>query len=158
MIENREKLVREAFRRADERIRAQTEIALAADARALNFCGLALAAASLLVGLASHSGLAIGMYVAAFGLYIAAGVAGYAARPVNWRAPGQKGSDLAEDIASDRPIAEVLAEITGHLDNHIVENNGILAWNAKCIWTAAVVAVAGIGAGALVLVAMWLTA
>ena len=62
----------ESLRQSEELLRSQFTIALASDARALNFCGLCLTAASLLTGLADRGSITAGMYMAAAALYVAA--------------------------------------------------------------------------------------
>lgn len=151
MDPNREKLILETLRQSEKLLDAQLQIAVAADSRAMTFCGLTIAAASLLVGLADRTSFPLPMYIAALLLFIAAVLAGLSARPVNWHAPGQKAADFDDDIEAARTLIEVAADMCSHNDEYITHNANILRLNGRLLWSAylAVVASAPISALAL---------
>ncbi|MDH2328698.1 hypothetical protein QCN27_17740 [Cereibacter sp. SYSU M97828] len=140
MESNAAQLVREMQRRAEQRLQAQQDIALAADARALTFCGLCLTAASLLIGLADGE-MRIPMYAAGGYIYVGAALAAYAARPTSWAAPGQPSDGYAEDLRDDRPIIEVISEVNAHIDDQILRNEKKLSENALIMRIAAATSV-----------------
>lgn len=122
MDDNRSRVILESLRQSESMMKSQMTIALASDARALTFCGLTLAAASLLVGLADTSGFALAMYVAGALMYVAAGVSGWSAMPIDWFAPGQKGGDFRDDITENKPFDAVALEMVAYNDKQIGEN------------------------------------
>lgn len=155
MDDNRDKLIRESLRQSEEFIRSQLTIALASDTRALTFCGLALATASLLVGLAGQSDLDAGMYVAAGLLYISAAFAGWNAMPVTWYPPGQFAEDFSGDLDEDKPILHALQEMGAWNDKHFRNNEAIRLTQNKRLWNAARIAVLAAPTGALVQLVAW---
>ncbi len=154
MNTNAEKLILEMQRRAEQRLQAQQDIALASDARALTFCGLCLTAGSLLVGLADGE-YAIAFYAAGLALYLAAGCAAYAARPTRWAAPGQFGSDYEEDLAGDRDYLTVVQEVSAHVDDQIRRNDSVLDSNGRLMGIGTHIAVASPVVGLVVMVVLW---
>lgn len=147
MDDNSKLLILEMQRRAEQRLQAQLEIALASDARALTFCGLCLAAASLLVGLAA-GGLEVAFYAAGIALFFAAALAAAAGRSTKFGAPGQPGRGYDDDLAANRPFHDVVAEVTRHIDAQTEANERQAAANGKLLeysmWLAVLAPVIGL--------------
>lgn len=132
--DNREKLILETLRQTEDLIRSQTEIALAADSRALTFCGILVAAATLMIGLAGGSAMGTGMVWGGITLLFSAALTGLAARPVTWRALGQKGEDFRKDIEDARQFIDVVAEMVMLNDRYIMLNDRVLQKNGRLMW------------------------
>lgn len=131
-MDSNSKLIREMVMRADMRLQAQQQIALAADARAMQFTVICIAAASLTATLAQGTeGWA--HYVISGLLVIAALCSFWAARPVDWNAPGMHASAFLEDLETQKDFDEVLRELAGHLDDAMRENDDILSENAAAL-------------------------
>jgi hypothetical protein len=139
-MDNSELLIREMINRADMRLQAQQSIALASDARAMQFVATCVAGAAIIVALGGNE-MDFHHFVVAGALAIAAFFAFMAALPVEWHAPGMRPSAFEDDVAGNVPVAEVLRELCGHLDKSILENNAILKANAGLLRVAAVFAV-----------------
>ncbi|RWR28839.1 hypothetical protein D2T31_12055 [Sinirhodobacter populi] len=156
MDDNREKVILESFRQAELFSQAQMSIALAADGRAMTFCGLCIAAASLLLGLDGSDEIKVGMYAASAVLYAAAAIAGWRGLPVDWYAPGQKGGDFAEDVATGRPYIDVISEMITQSDRHLSQNSQRLAKSGWWLRMSAYLAVSAPLVGAAVQVIVWI--
>lgn len=139
-MDNRQQLIREMLARADMRLQAQQQLAIAADARAMQFVAACVAGASLIVSIGGDQ-LASAHYVVAAVLIISAVFAFWAAKPIEWHAPGMLPSSFDEDIDRDVPISDVLEELSRHLEVSINENKDILAENARSLRLAAVAAI-----------------
>jgi hypothetical protein len=152
-MHNSELLIREMLNRADMRLQAQQTIALAADARAMQFVAACVAGAALIVTLGGdhldwHHHAVAGM------LTIAAICALWAARPLKWQAPGMQPSAFYDDISGNVPIAGVQMELSRHLEASIATNEEILGENANSLRLAAVFAVLAPVVGAIVAMAI----
>lgn len=156
MDDNHSRVILESLRQSEDMLRSQMTIALAADARSLTFCGLVLAAASLLVGLAGDSGLPVAMYLAGGILYIAAGLAGWTAMPVEWYAPGQKGGDFSEDIEQGKPFDAVALEMVAYTDKQIAKNEAVRRKRNIWLMRSAITAVCAAPLGLFVQVITWI--
>lgn len=152
---NRETLIRESLRQSEEIIRSQLTIAIASDTRALTFCGLTLAAASLLAGFADDAALSLAMYVASAMLFAAGAVAAWTAMPVAWYAPGQPGRDFDDDIDQDRPLEAVLREMIQHNDRHFDINEQVRERQSRWLSVAAMLAGFAAPTGLLVQLVAW---
>lgn len=154
MDDNRSKVILESLRQSEEMMKSQMTIALASDARALTFCGVVLAAASLLVGLAESSGLPVAMYSAGGLLYVSSALAGWTAMPVAWFAAGQKGGDFKDDIEQNKPFDDVALEMVAYNDTQIDKNETVRKrqgrWLRRAAWTAVSAAPIGLVCQALV--------
>lgn len=139
-MDNSELLIREMLSRADMRLQAQQALAVAADARAMQFVATCVAGAALIIAIGNET-LDWHHYVIAGMLAISAICAFWAAKPVEWHAPGMQPSAWYEDIARDAPVAEALRELCHHLEHSIDTNNKILSENAQALRFAAVVAI-----------------
>jgi hypothetical protein len=129
-MDNNEALIREMLHRADMRLNAQQQLAIAADARAMQFVGICIAAASVTIAI---GGEAVQLFhFAIAGMLIAASAfAFWAAKPIEWHAPGMQPSAFDDDLASGAAYQSVMLELCGHLDKCISENSKILAENAN---------------------------
>jgi hypothetical protein len=87
----------EAYRLSEERLKVQTTSALAADARAMAFAGLLVAASAILAGLSADSSNATGMLWGAAILIVAAIFSGLAARPINFYMSGARVINVAHE-------------------------------------------------------------
>lgn len=155
MTSNKEQVIRESLRQSEEILRSQLAIAIAADTRALTFCGITLAAASLLAGLAGQASVGAAMFVASGFLYASAALAAWSAMPVDWYAPGQPGRDFDEDIASDKAVTEVMREMVAHNDSHFDHNERIRAAQSRWLRISASLAAVAAPVGMLVQVVAW---
>ncbi len=144
MGSDKECIVKEAYRQSDLSLSSEVSMALAADSRAMAFCGWMVASAALLAGLSKDSPTPA-LLVGAFFLLASAGVAGYSARPIEMRAPGTKYSDWTSDIEGDRAYVDALAEMGGHNDKQSTKNKAILRANGRLMWRAYVLAILGLG-------------
>ena len=145
MCDNQTKLIREAFTQSEKNLESDISLAMAADQRAMGFCGWMVAAAALLIGLAESSKAGMGeLYLGAIYLIIAAILAGYSAMPIKMRAPGAKFSDLETDIEDDVPLNNVLKEMGAHNDSQSAENRRKLALNGKLIMRSYAIASLGL--------------
>lgn len=141
-MDNKQHLIREMLARADARLQAQQQLAIAADARAMQFVATCVAGASLTVAIGGQA-ITLPHYIIAAMLVLAAVCAFWAAQPVEWHAPGMRPSAFEDDIAGDVDVYEVLQELCGHLESSISANNKILFENAQYIriaWLFAIMA------------------
>lgn len=140
---NRQLLQQEAYRLSEKSLEMDLTTALAADQRAMTFAGLLLGAATLLAGLFDSESPNYGMLLAALVFVAAAVVAGLAARPVQFYAPGSKHGYLQEDIDADRDFSEVIAEMGRYNDLHSDRNRAAIAANGRKLTVAFVIGVVG---------------
>ena len=140
LMDNKQNMIREMLARADARLQAQQQLAIAADARAMQFCATCVAGASLTVAIGGQD-ITLPYYTIALFLVIAAGLAFWAARPIEWHAPGMRPSAFESDLASDAEFYSVLEELCSHLEGSITENGAILSENANHFRLAAVFAI-----------------
>ncbi|KAB7610124.1 hypothetical protein F9L33_14605 [Amylibacter sp. SFDW26] len=120
-IDDNTRILLEAYRLSEERLKAQTSSALAADSRAMAFAGLLVAASAILAGLSTSSPNTDGMLWGAAILIIAAIFSGLAARPIDFYMAGAKAGDVYID-ASQSDFLEEIKQLSGFNDKHIVEN------------------------------------
>lgn len=143
MDDNRLHLIREALRHAEAKQSSMLTIALAADARAMSLSVACAGLAGILVGVdavGSGGHISLVVIMTALTFFCAAGLAAYAARPINFSAPGQDFSDFVSDLDSNRPLAEVLVELGGLMDDDARDNAVRLARNASFLRAALFVA------------------
>jgi hypothetical protein len=140
-MDKREKLILEMLARADARIEAQQQIALASDARAMQLVGVLIAAAAVTTAIGENAISAV-QWAIVVPLVLAAAAGIYAARPVDWYAPGMRPSAFDEDLEASRDLAEVHLELARHLETCIEHNSDILRRNADALRTAVLLAAA----------------
>lgn len=141
-MSSREKLILERLNRADSRLQAQQQIAIAADARAMQLVAVLIASAALTMAINGNSNGFWHVKLAIVVPLIIAAVCGiYAARPVAWHAPGMQPSAFDGDLAHNRDYLEVVLELSGHLEVGITKNNEILECNADALRLAAYLAI-----------------
>ena len=143
-MDNLNRLYLEAYRLSEKRLEVQLTAALAADARAMAFAGICLAAAAVLGGLAKDATSPILLLIGAFLLGVAAFLAGFSARPIDFHMPGAKFSDLEEDIRDNVEFEKVIQQLGGFADSHSVKNDAKLNQNSKLFHFALVTAVIGV--------------
>lgn len=144
-MNNTSDIIREAFNQSEKNLEFEISLGVAADQRAMAFCGWMVGASALLTGLAENSDSSGGsLYSGAFFLILSAALAGYSARPIQMRAPGAKFSDLEEDIQKDVPFNDVLTEMGSHNDKDSTENRAKLAFNGKLILASYCIAIFGL--------------
>lgn len=141
---NLDRLNEEAYRLSEKRLDVQLTTALAADARAMAFAGICLAAAAVLGGLAEDSASPVLMLTGASLFGVAALFAGYSARPVDFHMSGARFSDLQEDIDKDQGYNAVIRQMGGFLDNQIDKNDQILNGNSKLFLRSFVISIIGV--------------
>ncbi len=145
MTNNKSYIIHEAYRQSEKNLEYEISLGIAADQRAMAFCGWMVGAAALLTGLASGSANNRGaLYIGAFFLIFSAALAGFSARPIQMRAPGAKFSDMEKDIKDDVPLDEVLVEMGSHNDKDSLKNRKKLAFNGKVILASYLVAIVGL--------------
>ncbi|UWQ95477.1 hypothetical protein K3728_17680 [Rhodobacteraceae bacterium M385] len=144
-MENLNRLYEEAYRLSEKRLQVQLTAALAADARAMAFAGICLAAAAVLGGLAKDAANPILLLSGAFLLGLAAFVAGFSARPIDFHMPGAKFSDLEDDFANDEDYYLVIKQLGGFADRRSVQNDQKLSLNSRLFHFALILAVIGVG-------------
>ena len=144
MSDNINRLYQEAYRLSEKRLEVQLTSALAADARAMAFAGICLAAAAVLGGLAKDATSPILLLSGAFLLGVAAFLAGYSARPIDFHMPGARFSDLAKDIKYNTEFEKVVAQLGGFADKHSIQNDEKLNKNSKLFHAALFLAVIGV--------------
>ena len=130
--ESQKEVTEPAFKMCLERLSSQKDAALAADARATTYAGIIIAAAAVLAGL-TQKGEPIEMLIGATILVIAAAIAGFAARPVEFYMPGSKFSDFNDDIRQGKEWIETIDELSSLLDENSNENDRIMAKNARIL-------------------------
>lgn len=143
MDKNLERLILETQRRSEMRLEAQLTLALAADARAMTFCSIMVAAAAALLGFAGEVAQPVPMIIAGLFFLASAISAAFVFRPMKWAAPGQCGSDYATDLRDNVPFHEVVVEVVGHTDEQIADNNQKAKVNARAFRIALALAIAG---------------
>ena len=143
-MDNLNRLHLEAYRLSEKRLEVQLTAALAADARAMAFAGICLAAAAVLGGLAKDATSPILLLIGAFLLGVAAFLAGFSARPIYFHMPGAKFSDLQEDIRDNVEFEKVIQQLGGFADSHSAQNDTKLNQNSKLFHFALVTAVIGV--------------
>lgn len=156
MTDNQEKLIRESIVQAEKLLDAQMAVALAADSRAMTFCGLCIAGASLLLGVEGEPDIKVGMYVASVVLYVAAAVSGWRGLPVDWYATGYKPQAFASDIASDKPLPILLQEMGEQANRYIDVNSRVLEDSSKWLRRSAYLAVTAPLLGAIAQIGVWI--
>ncbi len=144
MMDNINRLHQEAYRLSEKRLEVQLTAALSADARAMAFAGICLAAAAVLGGLAKDATSPILLLSGAFLLGVAAFLAGFSARPIDFHMPGAMFSDLEEDIKNNIDFEKVITQLGGFADTHSVQNDEKLTKNSKLFQFALFLAVIGI--------------
>lgn len=137
------KVVELALESSSQRLEAQTNSALAADARAVGFAGLVFAAAAILCGLAPNAASPTFVLIGSGILVVAGLVAGTSAKPVDFYMRGAPFSVFSNDIAANKPYEEVLHELGVWNDQHAIENGKALDKNASLIRRAFLLAIAG---------------
>jgi hypothetical protein len=153
----KELLILEIQKQAERRLDSLQTIAIAADARAMQFAALCVTAASVLAAFGSTATVWL-PYLASAGVLLgAAAIAFFSARPVGWNSPGFSPSDFMDDLERGRSHSEVLCEMHSICDDMISENSALLQSNAASLNMAAKLActapfVGSIGAGAFWLV------
>ena len=131
MPNNKEELILEAYRRSEERLAVQQTMALAADQRALTFSGLLFAAAAILAGLTENASDASSLFWTSGILVVSAAFAGWSARPVDFGSAGGRFSSLKKDIEDDVPHLNALQQIGEYNDEHISDNEVLMAKNGR---------------------------
>jgi len=155
-MDNKSQLILEAYQRSERMLQAQLTMALAADARALTFSGLLLAAASILGGMASGGGsVSLVAGAGALPLVIAAGLAGFSARPVDFYIPGGKYEQIQHDIDTNRGQMDLLSDLAQKNDKSIRHNSKLLRSNGRFMLAAFWVAV--VGGPIAALIGWWLS-
>lgn len=142
--ENKCQLIDFALESAEKRIESQLSAALAADARALGFSGISLAAAAILTGLAANSANATSMLGGAVLLVAASCISGWAARPVGFYMPGARFDDFEDDLVANTKLEHVKTELGAHFDTSEKDNECVLAKNANLVRVAFFVAAFGL--------------
>ena len=142
-------VVQLAYELSEKRLASQLSAGLAADARAMGFAAIMIAAASILAGLAKDSANPLAMLIGSVILLASAGLAGIAARPLKFYMPGAKFSDLSEDIETDAKFIDVLTELGEYNDQNSVENDAVLNGNARGLRVAFFVSMIGVAAAAV---------
>lgn len=128
-----DELIKEAYRLSEVRLASQQTSALASDARAMAFAGLVLAAAAILCGLAKDAYAPMALLIGSGLLVVAAALAGYSARPVDFYMPGANFDDLQEDIEQGVEYLKVIAELGRFNDKHTATNHRMMEANARCM-------------------------
>lgn len=136
MSGNREKLILEAYRLSEERLQCQQTLALAADARAVNFGVAMFAIAALLAGLSVDSAYQAALLSTSALVVCAGAVAGYSAKPIEFGAPGARYRSLGEDIRRDRPFEDVIEQLGTFNDEAIDENDEAMKANRELMYCA----------------------
>ena len=147
--ENLKEIYKLAYALCQAKIGSQSSAALGADSRAMSFSGLCVTASALLLGLASDSICPLAMAVGAFLLAIAATIAGYSARPVEFFFPGADFKNLDSDISEAREIEDVLKQLGLFADKHIAANTIVISKNKEHLNFAYRTAIAGIFASTI---------
>ena len=150
MNDNKKELIREAYRRGERRLESQLALALAADARALSFGGLMVAAAAILGAVAVDATVSAPLFTAALVLVIAAAIAMYSARPNGMYVPGGSLSQIRKEIDNDDDYFVALLEMAEQMEEYESENSAILKRNGRIVFTAYLVALLAVLAGFLV--------
>ena len=150
-------LLRDLVERADKRVEAQLQTAIAADARAMTFAGFLAAAAAVLGGAAAsvltgtvtdHRIGQIALWAALVTL-VGMALAIAAARPRRFFSPGVYPKKWRGSIASGDGETERLTSVLADYDHRIEENERIMAANgATIVWSAAVVMIGYLACGA----------
>lgn len=136
MPDNKEKLILEAYRLSQERLQCQQALALAADARAINFCVAMFAIAALLTGLSDGSSYQWGLLASAGCCIVAGVVSGFSAAPVEFGAPGSRFSAFDEDFEQNTDYLSVIEELGSHNDEAIDGNDEVMSWNRDKMYVA----------------------
>ncbi|NGQ93379.1 hypothetical protein G5V65_21055 [Rhodobacter sp. HX-7-19] len=152
-MDNRQRLILEMLARADARLEAQQQIALASDARAMQLVGVLIAAAAVTTAIGEDAVSAV-QWAIVVPLVLAAAAGIYAARPVGWYAPGMRPSAFNEDLDDDRDLADVQLELARHLEACIEQNSEILRHNADALRTAVLLAACAPVLGAIASIAV----
>ncbi len=154
MSDNREKLILEAYRRSDERLAAQSSLALAADGRAMSFAGVMIASSTILAGMSLTSQYMVGVLAASACLLVSACAAAWSAMPVKFAVPGNEYIDWQDDLTGDVAYLAAIESILVAQDEHIADNDTTLDWNAKLLKFSFALAVCSPLSGAL---AIWVS-
>jgi hypothetical protein len=144
MGKNSSELINEAYRLSELRLTSQQASALAADARAMAFAGLALATAAILCGLAKEAYVPLALLLGSGFLVVAAALAGYSARPLDFYMPGAEFNDLNEDIEQGVEFNLVISQLGQFNDKHTKTNHDVMSKNAKFLQAALAVSLLGI--------------
>lgn len=122
---------------ANDRIKAQMELARGADTRAQGIVTVCAGFASFAVTgvlTAKYNNLTevlTPLSVAAVIWVIGAFIGAYSFRPVLITAPGWEPNDLHEDLGANKKYCELVCEMLPHLDEGISENHKIMSTNAR---------------------------
>lgn len=158
-------LLRFAIATSEARLSAQLTSALAADQRAMVFAGIMVAAAVALgaglgtlltadpirLELVLTAGIVASLLVASIFLALRA------SRPVDFWLPGLNPVGWEKDLAAEKVDVEGgLEGYFNHLQKRIVENRQVMEKNAKLLHDATGFALAGVMAGALLLIGIGL--
>lgn len=131
-------VVRSLFNQAEKRLDGQTDVALAADARALSILSLFFGVASALLAYAilkfSERGadpLVASAFLSSFLLFVSCALIAYSARPVNFYVSGTEPKNWFECLES--PETVIIGGECGNYDEMIAENENIIAANERSL-------------------------
>ena len=155
MTDNQKELILKSIEQAEKMLDAQMAVALAGDARAMTFCGLCIAGASLLLGVDGEPAIKVGMYTASVVLYVAAAIAGWRGLPVDWFSPGYKPQAFAKDIAANKPMINLMEEMGEQANRYIDANSRALESSSRWLQRSAFLAVSAPLIGAIVQGIVW---
>lgn len=123
-------LIEEVISQAQTRLQAQLTLGLAADQRAMTFAGMLFAAVAILVTLATATNTRLAdtpeLLPMAIGFILAACLACWSARPVEWHSPGNFPSSWNEDVAAGRTHSETRAETASNYEELLRDNEKAL--------------------------------
>ena len=131
MTDNQKKLILEAYRRSEERLRSQKEMAIAADQRAMTFAGFMIAAATVLGGFAFSATIKGPIIFTSALLIVSAFLAVLSASPAQFGTTGGKFTEWKTDVDEDIPFEFVLKQVGGFQDEDIEDNEVVMSGNAK---------------------------
>jgi hypothetical protein len=146
---NIEKLQLEAYRLSELSLSSELTASIAADQRAMTFCGLTLTAASILAGLYDSASQNSGLLLAALILVASSIFSAISARPVNFYAAGAKYSDFERDIKQDTDYYEAIAELAKFNDKHSASNIELMKRNSGWLSLSHLVAIVGVAVAVL---------
>ncbi len=134
---------------SEKRLNSQMGAALAADARAMSFSAIMVAAAAILAGLAEDSSSPLYMLAGAILLLVSAALAGYSARPVSFYMPGAKYSDVLHGINDNTELEAVVDEIGGFNDENSDHNDKVMKRNSSVMRMSFVISLVGVSLATL---------
>lgn len=154
MSENREKVVKEAFRQTELRLAETNKIAEAADRRAMAFAGFGGVIATLLMSSAPEYPIPILGYVGGLGAFGGAYLASQSAFPREFYSPGQFFDNWEDHLTDGDEFLEALQFRAKETDIRILRNEESLKQNAELFKDGvSVVVLSGILTGLLQLLA-----